>query len=92
MDGSVTHMFYNEFIYIIYFQLTPMLLVWDFHVCVWRGTIIIYYLTAVFFVCIGFYKILIKLLLLYLLLLFNLHDGLVIVGYNYTAGTTVNDY
>ena len=31
-----------------------------------------------FFVCIGFYK----LLLLYLLLLFNLHAGLVIVGYN----------
>ena len=34
MDGSVMHMFYNEFIYIIsnlYFQLTPMLLVWDFH-------------------------------------------------------------
>ena len=30
MDGSVMHMFYNEFIYIIsnlYFQLTPMLLV-----------------------------------------------------------------
>ena len=59
-----------------------MLLVWDFHVGVWRGTIIIYYLTAVFFVCIGFYKILIKLLLLYLLLLFNLHASLVIVGYN----------
>ena len=50
MDGSVMHMFYNEFIYIIsnlYFQLTPMLLVFVFYVCVWRGTIIIYYLTAV---------------------------------------------
>ena len=38
-------------------------------------------LNGSFFVCIGFYKILIKLLLLYLLLLFNLHAGLVIFGY-----------
>ena len=38
-------------------------------------------LNGSFFVCIGFYKILIKLLLLYLLLLFNLHAGLVIFAY-----------
>ena len=34
MDGFVMHMFYNEFIYIYIFQLTPMLLVQEFHVYV----------------------------------------------------------
>ena len=43
------------FIY-IYFQLTPMLLVWEFHVCIWRGTLITL-LQFFFLLCIGFYNI-----------------------------------
>ena len=80
MDGSVTHMFYNEFIYYIFstnsyafsLRLSCMCMARNYNNLLLNGS---------FFVCIGFYKILIKLLLLYLLLLFNLHDGLVIVGY-----------
>ena len=40
MDGFVMHTVYDEFIYIYIFQITPMLLDREFHICIWRGTII----------------------------------------------------
>ena len=48
MDRFVMHMFYNEFFF--FFQLAPMLLVYEFHVCIWRGTIIT--LLQFFFFCV----------------------------------------
>ena len=68
MDGFVMHMFYNEFIYIYIFQLTPMLLVQEFHVYIWRETIITL-LQFFFLLCIGFYKITIIIIIIIIIVI-----------------------